>query len=235
VRKLFFILKLTFILSSCQKKEIESAKLEILEQNNLHQEDSSAKQMLRIEEPRDLEIEPYGFDTMLGDSFYLSYRVYNDTFENGKLQSLTLVKGKKDIKQISETSFPMLHKNLGYISADFEETFLFVQSFGSGNPHELQLILKETGEVLTKGVFVSQNEAEKILLYIKDEDMEELTLHDLKSKKEKTILDFNDLNCTRIGGLRNCVEIDTVTEKVIVLKSISGSKQEDELIKKYKR
>lgn len=87
------------------------------------------------------EIEQYSYDTLLSQGYHLSYRVVIiDSATNEGLQSLTLVKGKKDIKQLSETSYPMLHKSLGYIGADFGDIFLFVQSFGAGNPHEIQLI-----------------------------------------------------------------------------------------------
>lgn len=179
-------------------------------------------------------IDPYDFDTILKNNFHLSYRVYSDTISNEKLQSLTLVKGKKDIRQISETSFPMLHKNLGYIGADFGSTFLFVQSFGSGNPHEIQLIEKESGKILKEGVLVDVNEKEGILLYIKNEHQEtqKLLLLDLKTNKEKTINDFNILEYKRIGGLRDIVVIDTVTRSEIVLKS---NFDENNSIKRIKR
>jgi len=232
MRKKTFALLLLSILISCAKKKSEvtnfsNKKSPITKNINL-------KQTPSIEESKKLEIEPYDFDTILKNGFHLSYRVYKDTVENETLQSLTLAKGKKDIKQISETSFPMLHKNLGYIGADFGETFLFVQSFGSGNPHEIQLIEKENGKVITDGTLVDNNEVEKVLLYIKNEHekKEKLILLDIKNNKEKIITDFGNLECTHTGGLRNCIVIDTVTKNEIIIKTDS---EEDNLKKKYNR
>ncbi|PKV62776.1 hypothetical protein [Pontibacter ramchanderi] len=182
------------------------------------------------------EIEQYSYDTLLSQGYHLSYRVYLDSATDEGLQSLTLVKGKRDIKQLSETSYPMLHKNLGYIGADFGDTFLFVQSFGSGNPHEIQLIDKKTGKELMNGVWVDVNQPEKVILYITNiyEENEDLKLLDLKNKKEIVVKDFSDSNCVKeqIGGLRNCVEIDSVTSKEIILKIESEGER---ITKKYKR
>lgn len=232
MRKKTFALLLFSILISCIEKKSEvknfyNKKSHLTKNINL-------KQTTKIEEPKKLEIEPYDFDTILKNGFHLSYRVYKDTIENETLQSLTLVKGKQDIKQISETSFPMLHKNLGYIGADFGETFLFIQSFGSGNPHEIQLIEKENGKIITTGVLVDKNEAEKVLLYIKNEHEknQKLILLDIKNNKEKIITDFNNLECTHTGGLRNCIVIDTVMKNEIIIKTDS---EEDNLTKKYNR
>lgn len=180
------------------------------------------------------EIEPYNFDTILKNGYHLSYRVYKDTTEGDSLQSLTLVKGNQDIKMLSETSYPMLHKNLGYIGADFGDTFLFVQSYGSGNPDEMQLIKKENGEELKAGVVVDVNEDQKVVLYIENlhQKNEKLKLLDLKNSTEKLITDFNNLSCTNDGGLRNCVIIDTITSKEIILKTDS---EEDNFSKRYSR
>jgi hypothetical protein len=232
MKKKTFTLLLFSILISCTKKKEEDINLS--NEKSPITKSVNIKQTAEIEELKKLEIEPYDFDTILKNDFHLSYRVYKDTIENETLQSLTLVKGKKDIKQISETSFPMLHKNLGYIGADFGKTFLFVQSFGSGNPHEIQLIEKENGKIITEGVLVDSNEIEKVLLYIKNdhEKNEKLILFDIKHNKEKIITDFNNLKCINTGGLRNCIVIDTVTKNEIIIKTES---EEDKLTKKYNR
>ncbi|NEM97991.1 hypothetical protein [Pontibacter burrus] len=182
------------------------------------------------------EIDQYSYDTLLSQGYHLSYRVYFDSTTDERLQRLTLVKGKRDIKQLRETSYPMPHKNLGYIGADFGDTFLFVQSFGAGNPHEMQLIDKKTGKELMNGVWVGVNQPEKVILYITNiyEENEELKLLDLKNKKEIVVKDFSDSDCVKeqIGGLRNCIEIDSVTSKEIILKVES---EEERIIKRYKR
>ncbi len=180
-----------------------------------------------------LEIEPYDyFDTILTNNYHLSYRVRKDS--GSFLQSLTLVNGNKDIKKLNEITYPLPQKNLGYIGADFGESFLFVQSFGSGNPHEIQLIEKETGNVILNGILVDRNQKQKVLLYIKNEheENENLVLLDLHNSKETIIKDFNNLKCTHIGGLRNCVELDSINSKFIKIKTTD---EKDNIEKKYYR
>ncbi|MGV8993477.1 MAG: hypothetical protein ACOH1O_05195 [Flavobacterium sp.] len=232
MKKSFYILVLFSVLLSCNRKKEIDNKLKN-ESNQILKKTTVAKST-EIPKVEKIEFEPYDFDTILKNNFHLSYRVYEDTTENGILQSLTLVKGKKDIKQISETSYPMLHKNLGYIGADYGSSFLFVQSYGSGNPNEIQLIKKENGEIITEGVLVDQNEIEKVILYIKNEhqENEKLILLDLKYNNEKVLTDFNNVECSHIGGLRNCVEIDTITKNQITIKTNSENSIKT---KKYNR
>ena len=231
MKKKIFAVLLFSILFSCVKQNTQTRNLST--EKSVENDSITLKQTSHAEITK-LEIEPYDFDTILKDDYHLSYRVYRDINENALLQSLTLVKGNKDIKQISETSYPMLQKNLGYIGADFGKTFLFVQSYGSGNPHEIQLIEKENGAVLEEGVLVDKNEAEKVLLFIKNEheQSEKLILFDLKNNTKKVITDFDNLKCSHIGGLRNCIMLDTVTKNKIIVKTNSA---EDDLKKIYIR
>lgn len=224
MKKKIFAVLLFSILFSCVKQNTQT--------RNLSTEKSIENDSITLKQTSDakitkLEIEAYDFDTILKNDYHLSYRVYRDIKENELLQSLTLVRENKDIRQISETSYPMLHKNLGYIGADFGKSFLFVQSYGSGNPHEIQLIEKENGAVLEEGVLVDKNEAEKVLLFIKNEheQAEKLILFDLKNNTKKVITDFDNLKCSHIGGLRNCIMLDTVTKNKIILKT--NSEEED--------
>jgi hypothetical protein len=212
-------------------KEIDN---KLQNESNRITKKTNLKKSTEIPKAEKSEFEPYDFDTILKNNFHLSYRVYKDSLKDEILQSLTLVKGKKDIKQISETSYPMLHKNLGYIGADYGSAFLFIQSYGSGNPHEMQLIKKENGKIITKGVLVDQNEIEKVILYIKNEheENEKLILLDIKNSKEKIITDFINIECSHIGGLRNCIEIDTIIKNQITIKTNSENNIK---IKKYNR
>ncbi|MEO7978564.1 hypothetical protein [Flavobacterium sp.] len=226
---LIILLSLLFSCANLEKKVKNDVSIKITESQQ--QSDIGPQEKLKSVKS---EIEPYDFDTILKNGYHLSYRVYKDSIENESLQSLTLVKGNRDIKILNETSYPMLHKNLGYIGADFGDTFLFVQSYGSGNPHEMQLIKKKNGEELKKGILVDLKEEQKVLLYIENlyQENEKLKLVDLKNHTEKIITDFNNLSCTHVGGLRNCVKIDTVTQKEIVLKTDS---EQDHILKSYKR
>ncbi len=169
-----------------------------------------------------IHVEPYSYDTLLSQGYHLAYRVHLDSGETDGLQSLTLVKGKRNIRQLNEISYPLPQKNLGYIGADFGDSFLFVQSYGAGNPHEMQLIKKKTGKELMQGVWVDVHQTEKVVLYIANiyEENETMKLLDLKSGKETVISDFQDSACVeeRIGGLRDCVKIASVTAKEIILK-----------------
>lgn len=223
---------LLFLLFSCtnQKKDVK----DVVPIKTAATENKSDVVTQNTSESIKQEIEPYDFDTILKNGYHLSYRVYKDSIENDSLQSLTLVKGNRDIKTLSETSYPMLHKNLGYIAADFGDSFLFAQSYGSGNPEEIQLIKKENGKELQTGIIVDLREDQQVLLYIENlhQKNEKLKLLDLKNHTEKLITDFNNLSCTNIGGLRNCVKIDTVTQREIVLKTDS---EEDNILKRYKR
>ena len=183
-----------------------------------------------------IDFEPYDYDTILSDGYNLKYKVYKDNKTSEKLQSLTLRKGDKEIKVLNETSFLMLFKNLGYIGADFDSSFVFVQSFGSGNPHYIQLIDKRTGQELRNGTWVDADENEQVILYIENEheESEELIIYDVKNGIEIISTDFEKSKCIEhvIGGLRNCVEIDTVTTDEIILKIDTD---EEKIIKKYNR
>ena len=183
-----------------------------------------------------IDFEPYDYDTILSGGYNLKYKVYKDQKSNEKLQSLTLRKVEDEIAMLNETSFPMLFKNLGYIGADFDSSFVFVQSFGSGNPHYIQLIDKTTGQELRKGTWVDVEESEQVLLYIENEheENEELIIYDVKNRNEIISKGFENSKCVEhvIGGLRNCVEIDTVTSDEIILKIETD---EERIIKKYNR
>lgn len=180
------------------------------------------------------EYEPYDFDTILKNGYHLSYRTYNDSVTNQPLQNLTLVKGNKDITILNETNRPTLHKNLGYIGADFTNSFLFVQSFGSGNPHEFQLIEKKTGKEIKSGVYVDSNEDNEILVYISNlhNTDEQLKIYDILNKKEMNINDFKNSKCYKEypEGLRSCVTIDTVTKSKITL-----TIEDEKIVKTYIR
>ncbi|MDF7800825.1 hypothetical protein P4C99_15225 [Pontiellaceae bacterium B1224] len=142
----------------------------------------------------DFELTPYSyFPTNLSHGYSLSYRVYRDVSDDHVMQCLTLVRGNQDIKKLSGMSYGLLQKNLGYIGADFDDTFLFVQSWGGGNPHDIQLIDKATGAIITEGTWVSVNEEEGLFLYLHDifESTAELRLYDTRNKKE-TVIDVRD-------------------------------------------
>ncbi len=179
----------------------------------------------------------YDFQTSLKCGFKLEYRVYTESNKKDTLQTIFLINDTIEIKDLTGgSSYSLLHKNIGYIGADFDSSFVFVQSFGSGNPHIIQLIDKKTGETLRNGVWVDANEENQVLLYIENinESTEQLKIFDIENNTETIVNDFQDCKCVQfaIAGLRDCVSIDSVTQQYIILES---SYEDDKIEKKYNR
>lgn len=105
--------------------------------------------------------EPYDYDTTLKGGYTISFKV------DDSLQYLYLKKGDKTISELSSTSKGLLYKNLGYVGADFTNYFVLVHSFGSGNPHYIELIKKSTGKnILENGAaWIDADEEKEYLLY----------------------------------------------------------------------
>lgn len=108
----------------------------------------------------DTTLNPYPYDTILTGGYSLSYVV------NGNVQYLFL--RKNDFKKkISENSKGLPHKNLGYVAADFKNYFVLAHSYGSGNPHYIELIRKKDGlNVLSEdAVWIAADERQEFLVY----------------------------------------------------------------------
>src|SRR5215204_5958944 len=107
------------------------------------------------------DVEPYDYDTTLKGGYTILFKV------DDSLQYLYLKKGNETITELSSTSRGMLYKNLGYVGADFTNFFVLVHSFGSGNPHYIELIKKSNGKnVLKKGAtWIDVDEEKEYLLY----------------------------------------------------------------------
>lgn len=133
-----------------------------------------------------IEENPYSdnYDTIIKGGFLISY--YHDTED----QYLIYKKGQKVIDTIGGGSLGLLYKNLGYIGADFDNTFVFVQSFGSGNSHYIQLYDKETAKNLIEdgSAWIDVDTTKQFLLYSKDDvpsKLDSMTLFDTKKKTSK--------------------------------------------------
>jgi hypothetical protein len=178
----------------------------------------------------------YDYRTDLKNGYRIEYRVFVEANYPDTLQSIFLMKDSKEIRELNGGSYGMPHKNIGYIGADFDSTFIFVQSFGSGNPHEIQLIDKNTGKELREGTWVDANEKEQVMLYIEDEHQlnVRLLIYDVKNDKEHISSGFENSKCVQpgIAGLRSCVAIDNVTTDEIILKIDTD---DEVIIKKYIR
>ena len=165
---------------------------------------------------QNLEENPYPFDTLLSNGYHLKHRVFKKPGDSWYVQSLTLMKSDKIIKEFGYSSFGLPYKNIGYIGADFDKSFVMVYSYGSGNPHIIQLIDKETGEELKQGEWVDAFEPEQVLLFIENG---QLKFFDVKYNRETLVSGFDSLTCVQdgIGLLSGCLKIDTVTTDSIKL------------------
>ena len=129
----------------------------------------------------------YDYDTTLKGGYSLSFKT------DDSLQYLYLKKGNKIITELSSASKGLLPKNLGYTGADFTNYFVLVHSFGSGNPHYIQLIKKETGENVLKSraAWIDADKEREFLLY-SDNDVpdkqDKMTLFNIKTDKNKHLL-----------------------------------------------
>lgn len=219
--KNYQILILLILLTSCSNENSKAISPKQEASENIKTE------LIKMEYPS------YDFDTILSNGYHLSYKL---NLGKEKLQSLTLKKGQKEIRELNEVSAGMLHKNLGYIGADLGDYFIFSQAFGSGNPTDIQIIEKETGKEIKKGSWVDDDTNELVVLYISNihEENEELRLYDIKNQKERTITDFNNCRCIEevIFGMRGCVEIKSVSKTEIVL---AVEYNNEKIIKKYNR
>jgi len=108
---------------------------------------------------------PYAaeYDTALKGGFSISFQY------NKEDQYLLYQKGQKIIDTIGNCSLGHPYKNLGYVGADFDNSFVFVQSFGSANPHYIQLYDKETAtNLITNGsAWIDVDTIKHVLLYSK--------------------------------------------------------------------
>lgn len=128
----------------------------------------------------------HSYDTIIKGGYSISF--CHDKEE----QYLIYKKGNKIIDTIGGCSLGLRYKNLGYIGADFDKTFVFVNSFGSGNPHYIWLYEKETAKNLISdgSAWIDVDTAKEILLYSKSDvpvenNGDSMTLFDTKKMTQK--------------------------------------------------
>jgi hypothetical protein len=169
------------------------------------------------------EVEPYDYDTTLRGGYTILFK------SDDSLEYLFLKKGDKIITKLSSCSRGMLHKNLGYVVADFTDYFVLAHSFGSGNPHYIELIKKATGKnILRQGAaWIDVNLENEILLY-SDSDVpttkNKMTLYNVRTGQKQSFGFPDDIfNVTEI---LNRIQIDKLTDKFLVIRydTESGSK-----------
>lgn len=101
------------------------------------------------------------YDTIIKGGYSLSY--YHDSTD----QYLIYKKGRTIIDTIADCSLGLRYKNLGYIGADFEKMFVFVHSYGLGNPHYISVLDKATARNLIQdgGAWIGVDTTKEVLLY----------------------------------------------------------------------
>jgi hypothetical protein len=95
---------------------------------------------------------PYDFDTILQDGYYLKYERDSIADESGLiLKRLVLMHKNKEVSLVSEYQIEHQHRRLGYISSEFEKEFIFASSGGGQSQVTFDLIEKKTGDVIIHG------------------------------------------------------------------------------------
>ena len=161
------------------------------------------------------DVSPYDYDTTLKGGYTISFKV------DDSLQYLYLKKGNKTITELSSMSRGLLHKNLGYVGADFTNYFVLVHSFGSGNPHYIELISKSTGKsILEDGAaWIDADEEKEYLLYC-DSDVprknNQMSLFNIRTGVKQLFNFPNDIFDE--PEVLNRIQISKLTDKQLVIK-----------------
>ena len=161
------------------------------------------------------EIEPYDYDTVLKGGYTILFKA-DDT-----LLYLFLKKENKIITDLSSCSRGLLYKNLGYVIADFKDYFVLAHSFGSGNPHYIELIKKVNGKNILheSAAWIDAIEEKEMLLYC-EEDVptakDKMTLLNIKTG-QKQYFNFPP-DIFGEPQVLNRIRIEKLTEQELVLK-----------------
>lgn len=165
----------------------------------------------------ELEMNPYDYDTLLSGGYVLKYHRYLDSITQEPMQKLNLNQGNRVIRELSSTSYPMLFKNIGYIGGDFDRDFVFVKSFGSGNPHSLEIIHKSSGDIVSSGFWIEINKKEQVLLYVSVDKNKKQQIRVYDGLKGKDILVQNLNTKLPIRHIVESVSIKEVNSSKITL------------------
>ncbi len=131
-------------------------------------------------QPNSFDVRPYDFDTTLKGGYTISFLI------DDSLQYLYLKRGNKTITELASSTRGLPYKNLGYVVTDFKDYFVLAHSFGSGNPHNIELIKKSTGiNILDKNcAWIDAIEEKDILLYCENKvptKKDKMVLHNLRT------------------------------------------------------
>jgi len=166
---------------------------------------------------------PYDFDTLLKNGYHLHFEYFKRD-KNAYVESqLTLMRGQKTIDTLNEMGYGIVMKNLGYIGADFNDCFAFVQAYGSGNPLEMQLIRKSDASQLVQGFMIDSDEKNELLLYYKDTDS--LMLYDINRKTDKLLTNLKtcDYITCSLSQLYGDLKIKKVTPNEVEIEILQAN------------
>lgn len=175
----------------------------------------------------------YDFDTKLSNGYSIEFSYFKNNKDNFIEKCLTLKKKNKIIDTLNIMGYGAPDKNLGYIGADFKHYFAFVNSFGSGNPHEFRLIKKINGETIKEGYIIDSFNNPDFLLYIKGHDS--IMLYDVTKKKDKLIEHLSKSNEIKgtLSNLCDILKIKKVTKEYVQIEI--DNYDTNKLTKKYYR
>ena len=211
-----FILFILLISCNYNKKQISVPKAEKINSvNNQNIDSTKLKEQYKPKiEDEEIDSTEENNDTYLKGGFSILY----STDENE--QYLVYKKGEKIIDTIGGGSVGLLMKNIGYVVADFDNTFVFVHSFGSGNPHMVELYEKETAKNLIKeySAFIDVDSTKQILLYSENDvpkPTDKMILYDTK----KNIKENYDFPKEVFGEpeILNRIHLINITDKIFTI------------------
>ena len=161
------------------------------------------------------ELEPYEYDTILKGGYTILFKT------DDSLEYLYLKKGNKIINELSSCSKGLPYKNLEYVAVDFKEYFVLAHSFGSGNPHIIELIKKINGKNIIKdwSAWIDVIEDKDMLLYCENDvpnTKDKMTLLNIKTGQKK-LLNFPE-DIFDEPQVLNRIAIDKLSDKELILK-----------------
>ena len=161
------------------------------------------------------ELEPYDSDTILKGGYKISFKA------DDSLEYLYLKKGDKIIVELSSCSRGLPYKNLGYVAADFKNYFVLAHSFGSGNPHIIELIKKINGKNSIKdwAAWIDAVVDKEYLLYSENDvpgANDKMILLNVKTGQKKLFSFPPDIFSE--PQILNRITIDKLTDKELIIK-----------------
>lgn len=166
------------------------------------------------------ELEFYEYDTVLRGGYTILFKA------DDSLEYLYLKKGNKIITELSSCSRGIPYKNLGYVAADFKDYFVLAHSFGSGNPHIIELVKKINGKNIIKdgAAWIDVIEDKEMLLYCENDvpgAKDKMILLNIKTG-QKRFLNF-PVDIFDEPQVLNRVDIDKLSDKELIVKYKTGN------------